>query len=334
MNATGGRHLSWRNLQKYLTTCAPATVRLSGTPNVDLVIDPAEQRIAIRGPWPGTADVPNLDAYRHLDTRVGTDVSGDWVEFAVSGRGVLEEAYPVLTAVADRVQLHGDGMGAAITGVLDSYRQLLSSLGRLTEQQELGLYGELFILYHLIRSVEDGKAVASWRGPTREEHDFGLEIFDIEVKTTLSEDRSHRISSLTQLEPSPDRDLWLVSLQFTIHGTGGRTLPESIQATTEAITNLAVRSLFAEKLANAGWDPANGHLYTRRFTLRSEVLTFTITSEFPAITAHHLQSAGLPVERFSDVSYILSTSGLVPDPPPTELQQIGESWTNISRTST
>ena len=36
----------------------------------------------------------------------------------------------------------------------------------------------------------------------REEHDFGLNRFDIEVKTTLSEDRRHRVSSLTQLEPS------------------------------------------------------------------------------------------------------------------------------------
>ena len=325
MIATGGRHLSWPNLLEYLTAGAPATVRLAGTPNVNLIIEPAEQRIAIRGPWPGTADVPDLAAYRHLDTRVGTDVSGDWVEFAVSGRGVLQEAYPVLTAVADRVQLHGDGMGAAITGVLDSYRRLLSSLGRLSEQQELGLYGELFVLSHLIGSVGEGKAVASWRGPMQEEHDFGLDSFDIEVKTTLSEERSHRISSLTQLEPSPERDLWLVSLQITTYGVGGTTLPESIQTTMDSIANLTVRSLFGERLAGAGWDPAHGHLYTRRFTLRSEVLAFKITSEFPAITAHHLQSAGLPVERFSHVSYILTTSGLVPDPPPTELQRLGAS---------
>lgn len=325
MNAAGGRHLNWPNLLEYLTADAPAIVRIAGTPNVDLVIEPADQRIAIRGPWPSTGDVPDLGAYRHLDTRVGTDVSGDWVEFAVSGRGVLQEAYPVLTAVADRVQLHGDGMGAAITGVLDSYRQLLSSLGRLSEQQELGLYGELFVLNHLMGSVGEGKAVASWRGPMREEHDFGLDSFDIEVKTTLSEHRSHRISSLTQLEPSPGRDLWLVSLQVTTYGVGGTTLPESIQTTMDAIRNLTVRSLLAERLADAGWDPAHGHLYTRRFTLRSEVLTFRITSQFPAITAHHLQSAGLQVERFSHVSYILITSGLVPDPPPTELQQLGAS---------
>ena len=80
----------------------------------------------------------------------------------------------------------------------------------------------------------------------------------------------------------------------------------------------AVRSIFVERLMGAGWDPAHSHLYTRQFTLRNEVLTFRVTREFPAITAHHLQTAGLPIERFSHVSYILSTSGLVPDSPPTE----------------
>ena len=325
MSATGDRHLSWPNLLEYLNAGAPAMVRISGTPGVDLVIEPAEQRVAIRGPWPGTGDVPDLASYRHLDTRVGTDVSGDWVEFVVSGRSVLQEAYPVLTAIADRVQLHGDGMGAAIRGVLDSYRRLLSSLGRLSEQQELGLYGELLVLNHLMGSVGEDKAVASWRGPMHEEHDFGLEGFDIEVKTTLSEDRNHRISSLTQLEPSPDRNLWLVSLQLTTHGVGGTTLPRSIQEMMDAMLSLAARLIFVERLTDAGWDPSHSHLYTRQFTLRSEVLTFEVTSEFPAITAHHLQSAGLPIERFSHVSYILSTSGLVPDSPPAELQGIGAS---------
>ena len=323
MIAAGGWHLSWPNLLEYLNAGAPAMVRMSGTPDLDLVIDPAEQRIAIRGPWPGTWDVPDLAAYRHLETCVGADVSGDWVEFAVSGRGVLQEAYPVLTSIADRVQLHGDGMGAAITGVLDSYRQLLSSLGRLSEQQELGLFGELFVLNHLMGSVGEDRAVSSWRGPMREEHDFGLDRFDIEVKATLSEDRSHRISSLTQLEPSPNRNLWLVSLQFTTHGVGGTTLPESIQTMMDAMLSLTVRSMFVERLMDAGWDLAHSNLYTRQFTLRSEVLTFRVTSEFPAITTHHLQSAGLPIERFSHVSYILSTAGLVADSPPTELQGLG-----------
>lgn len=321
--APGDRHLSWPNLREYLDAGAPAIVRIAGTPEVDLVIEPDEQRIALRGPWPTTGDVPDLVQYRHLDTRVGTSAAGDWVEFAVAGRGVLLEAYPMLLAVADHVQLRGADMGTAIGHVLASYRELLSSLGRLSDDQELGLFGELLVLDRLIGSIGARRAVDSWRGPTREEHDFGLGDFDIEVKTTLTEDRSHHISSMTQLEPSPARSLWLVSVQLTTRGIDGITLPESIDRTMTRLPEPAIRARFADRLTAVGWDPSHGHLYVRRFIPRGEVLAFRVTEEFPAITAQRLRSTGLPIERFSRVSYILHTAGLPPDTPPDELRGLG-----------
>ena len=317
------RHLSWANLTGYLDLGASAIVPIDGAPRVDLIIDPAEQRIAVRGPWPDTGQIPDLAPYRHFDTRVGTGLSGDWVEFAVSGRSVLQEAYPVLVAVADRVQLHGDPMGPAIDRVLSTYHELLSSLGRLRQNQELGLHGELLVLDHLIGSVGDRTAIESWRGPASEEHDFGFGHLDTEVKTTLSEDRIHHISSLTQLEPSHERDLWLVSVQLTTNGVGGSTLPELIEQITVQLSVPTLRVLFSDKLAHLGWDPAHRHLYDRRFTLRGEMRPFKVTPEFPAITARRLDDAGFPIERLSHVSYVLHLSGLPPDPPPPELQGMG-----------
>lgn len=323
MNETiGDRHLSWPNLLEYLDAGAPALVRIAGPPDVDLVIEPDEPRIALRGPWPAAGDIPDLAGYRHLDSRVGTGAAGDWVEFAVSGRGVLREAYPMLVAVADRVQLRGDGMGTAIERVLGTYRELLSSLGRLSEHQELGLFGELLVLNHLIGSIGEHRAVNSWRGPTREEHDFGLDAFDIEVKTTLSEDRSHRISTLTQLQPSPARGLWLVSVQLTTRGVGGSTLTESIEQTANRLSDPFLKTRFADRLTEVGWDPEQAHLYVRRFARRGAVLAFRVTDEFPAITAHRLGSAGFPIERFSHVSYVLHTAGLLPDAPPIALEEL------------
>ena len=321
--AIGDRHLNWLNLLEYLEAGAPAVVRIVGPPDVDLVIEPAEQRVAVRGPWSAASDVPELGQYRHLDTQVGTDATGDWVEFGVSGRWVLREAYPMLVAVADYVQLHGDAMGTAIRRVLASYRELLSALGRLSEHQELGLYGELLVLDHLIGSIGEHRAVDAWRGPTREEHDFGLGDLDLEIKTTLSADRSHRISSLTQLEPSPGRDLWLVSVQLTTRGVGGTTLPELIAQVTNRLSIPAVQTRFTERLAGVGWDAAHSHLYNRQFVQRSRVCVFKVTQEFPAITARRLGSAGFPIERFSDVSYILHTAGLPPNSPPIEIEGLG-----------
>ena len=322
---SGDRHLSWPNLLEYLDTGAPAVVRIAGAPHVDLVIEPDEQRIALRGPWPEAGDIPDLAGYRHLGTRVGTAPSGDWVEFAVRGNDVLREAYPMLVAVADHVQLHGDSMGKAIGHVLSTYRELLSSLGRLSEHQELGLSGELLVLEHLIGSIGEHRAVDSWRGPAREAHDFDLGDFDIEVKTTLSEDRSHRISTLTQLQPSPARGLWLLSVQLTTRGVGGTTLAESIEQTANRLSDPLLKARFADRLTGLGWDPKQAHLYVRRFARRGTVLAFRVTDEFPAITAHRLGSAGLPIERFSHVSYVLHTAGLLPDAPPIELEGLAAS---------
>ena len=316
------RHLSWPNLLVYLEAGAPAAVPIGGSPDLRLIIEPAENRIAVRGPWPVTGEVPDLTAYRHLGIQAGTDASGDWVEFSVAGRGVLREAYPMLIAVADHVQLDGNGMGAAIAHALASYQEVLSALGRLSDHQELGLHGELLVLRHLIDSIGERSAVHSWRGPAREEHDFGLDAFDLEVKTTLSKDRSHRISSLTQLEPSSGRSLWLVSVQLTTTGTGGTTLPELIAHTANRLSVLGLKKLFVERLASVGWDSNQGHLYTRRFALRGQTIVFKIEPGFPAITATRLQLAGFPIERFSDVTYILHTIGLPSDEPPIELKDI------------
>lgn len=322
MTGPNERHLTWSNLVAYLEADAPAAIVISGAPEVRLIIEPSENRIAVRGPWSSAHEVPELARYRHLDLRVGTDASGNWVELAVTGRHVLRGAYSMLTAVADSVQIDGREMGDAIQRAIESHQELLSALGRLSDHQELGLFGELLILGHLIGNVGAQAAVASWRGPISEEHDFGLETIDLEIKTTLTEDRSHHVSSLTQLEPSAGRDLWLVSVQLTTTGVSGSTLPELIEHTNSLLSDLRLKMRFVEQLRHLGWDVNQSHLYTRRFAKRGPTLLYRIDESFPALTPRSLMLAGLPIERFSNVSYVLQTDGLTPDPPPSKLRDI------------
>ena len=320
MKDVDDRHLTWSNLLAYLDAGAPAAISISGSPDVRLMIEPADTRIAIRGPWPTAQEVPDLAVYRHLDIRAGTDLTGDWVELAVTGRDVLRGAYSMLTAVADLVQLDGCDMGNAIQQTIASHQELLSALGKLSDHQELGLFGELLVLGHLIGNVGEQAAVGSWKGPTWEEHDFGFDATDLEVKTTLTEDRSHHISSLTQLEPSPDRALWLVSVQLTTSGVGGKTLPELIKYTSSSLSDLRVKMRFVQQLVSLGWDINQSHLYTRRLGMRGPIWSFKVDADFPALTTRGLISAGLPIERFSNVTYVLHTAGLAPDTPPAILR--------------
>ena len=316
------RHLDADGLAEYLEAGVPALVSIAGTPALTLVIEPGEHRIALRAPYDG-ADLPELTHYRHLALSFGTTAGEDWVEFGVSGGADLVEAYPVLRSVADRVQLSGASVGSAVREVLQIHHQMLSSLGRLTEQQEIGLVGELLVLDHLIGTIGESAAIASWRGPLVEEHDFGLEDIDIEVKTTLSEERAHRISSLTQLVPNPDRALWLISVKLTLGGLAGRTLSQRVEATAESIVSTAVRELFVATLERIGWTGAQSNLYTRRFSVRGPVLAYRVGPEFPAVTPGRLSAGGVPLDRIRALSYILVLEGLSPDPPPPPILELG-----------
>jgi hypothetical protein len=317
------RHLDADGLVEYLRAGVPALVPINGDPVLALVVEPSIPRVAVRAPFDG-GELPELKHYRHLDLVVGSAHGAEWVEFGVSGDVDLLEAYPVLRSVADRVQLEGESVGTAVREVLRAHHQILSSLGRLNEQQELGLVGELLVLRRLIATIGEKSAVASWRGPLSEEHDFGLTEIDVEVKTTLSEQRAHRISSLTQLVPNPNRALWLVSVQMTLGGVVARTLSERVELISDLLTSRELTDVFMTTVGRIGWVPAQSELYTRRFALRGAVQAYEVRADFPAITPQQLVQGRVPLDRIRDLSYILVLDGLTPDNPPHSITHIGE----------
>ena len=262
------RHLDRDRLREYLEAGVPAAVPIDGTPPMKVIVEPAASRIAVRAPWNPPGVLPDLTSYRFLDTVIGSDESGDWVEFGVVASGGLLEAYSALTAVADRIQLDGDDVGTAIDCILDRFHAMLSAIGRLSEKQEIGLFGELLVLRHLVRRVGGELAVEAWTGPSGEEHDFALDGYDIEVKTTVAEGRTHSISSVTQLQATSGRNLWLLSVPLTAGGSAGRSLPELVEAIHGELLSPTAVNAFRSALDAAGWEPGCENLYRRRFILR------------------------------------------------------------------
>ena len=131
-----------------------------------------------------------------------------------------------------------------------------------------------------LQTVAGPSSLSAWRGAANEEHDFGLEEIDVEVKTTSTERRTHWISSLTQLQPTQERPLILVSLQITRGGKSGRTLPAIIN---ELRSSLDVES-FNHKLAGVAWDDDLSDLYADRWIVRTDPAAFVVDDRFPAIT--------------------------------------------------
>ena len=59
----------------------------------------------------------------------------------------------------------GDDLERALHVALDAFRGLLARAPRLSEDQEIGLFGELVALDRLIDGVGETKALAAWLGP-------------------------------------------------------------------------------------------------------------------------------------------------------------------------
>ena len=214
--------LTPETLAAYFDAGHPAEQRLTEDPLCVLGIDPPRGELTLR--TPATGSVIDVSAYRMIRTDI-VEEPGDetvWFRVTIEAKGIEYEAYSLLQAVTDQLQ-QGDDLERALHVALDAFRGLLARAPRLSEDQEIGLFGELVALDRLIDGVGETRALAAWLGPRSEEHDFVLGEADVEVKTTRSERRIHVIHGLGQLTPTPGRPLHLMSAT-------GRPSPSSSSA--------------------------------------------------------------------------------------------------------
>lgn len=305
---TDARHLDLDRLQEYLDADVRAAVPITGTPDARLVVDPDNHRISVRvAVGQDTTITPT--AYRRIATRSVIAEGRRWAECSVEGFDIALEAYPVLCAVVDRIQNEGLEFDEAVTDAVSSFRQVLQLVGQLTEQEEVGLIGELLVLRHLL-SVRGDTALASWRGFAGEEHDFDLGGQDLEVKTTTSERRRHWISTLAQLEPTPGRALWFLSIQITRASSesDGFGIGDLINSIRNELSQAPLVRTYEDAIRTLGWDDELEASYTRRFRLRSRARAFVVDEEFPTLTAAALRRAGLRLSAFPRVTYQIDLS--------------------------
>lgn len=283
MTPADDRHLSTANFLWHVHANLPLIHPVAGTPPVALFIDPDGSRIGLRGP--DASHTPVIPLENVTIRRVALD-GNRFVEVAVTDPVIFADAYPLLCAVADRIQLDGNTTPQALSETLRRWGHLLRIESPISREEEIGLLGELVVLGALIGRFGPDHAVAAWRGSIDEEHDFGLELFDVEIKSTSSEKRLHWISSLTQLVPTGPRELWLVSMQFTAGGDGGTDLG----AVIESIRNLCsptARAAFDEGLRHSAWrDRYAGQ--SGRWRLRTRPATYLVAGEFPRLTPETL----------------------------------------------
>ncbi len=302
------RHLTEEILDEFLKAGPETAVQVPGDPEVRIVFRPGDGGVAVLVAWDGI-EVPDLAVFEHLSARVVTSSGRAWAELAIDDAQVARRAYPILSLIIDRIQLEDRSFASAVVGTVHDFRELLENASGLADDREVGMVGELIVLDHLAAALGMTRALDAWHGPDRAEHDFDLGDADLEVKTTLSEKRVHWIGSLGQLEPTPGRRLWLLSVQLTDGLKTTPTLTQRIERLRARCANTDSKT-FEDRIYRAGWRDIYGATVRRRLRLRSLPLLLPVNTDFPALTTSRFAAVGLPLDRLRELSYSIEVTGL------------------------
>ncbi|MEV0106229.1 PD-(D/E)XK motif protein [Nocardia sp. NPDC050799] len=316
--ADPNEYMTPETLNTYFESGTPTVQVLSTDPQCWLRIDPVRDALQLFTPEMG--DIPDLVAYSRLtvDLDEMDDVACYRVD--VEAGDARYEGYSFLAAVVDAMK-SGQTLAAATQGSVRTFKDLLAKRRGLTPEREQGLIGELLLLRHLLDAVGEHEALKAWLGPQSEEHDFVLSECDAEVKTTTSEKRVHTINSATQLQSSPQRALWLVSIQLTKAGAASDSTSLAILV-GEIRNRLSVaRERFLEYLVSLGWRDADADLYRTKYMLRSQPAAYLVDDDFPAITQPRIDAV-VPQSHFvGGISYRIDVSSLPASVPPQPLTE-------------
>jgi hypothetical protein len=307
-----GRHLTWENFEThFLRPARPALHRIPGAPSTFMFVDDGGSRIGIR--LMIGQEEPKPSPLTQIEVRKILHHGENMLEVSCSTPALYKEFFLFSTNLADLVQLeHTPPLNALEIGVRAWSRLLQRSAG-LSEEQELGLIGELWLLERLVRSG-GSQALVSWVGPSGEDHDFRYGEIELEVKTTSQTDRVHVINGAHQLETSPSHTLFLLSIHLQPSGGQvGFSLADLIGRCRERMTaEDGSLARFNGLLDQLGVNLQDEPRYQRRFNMRSDPVIIDVETECPRITADALQAAMSPggYQRLRGIRYSINVEGL------------------------
>ncbi|MBW8172948.1 PD-(D/E)XK motif protein [Ornithinimicrobium sp. Arc0846-15] len=303
-----GRHLTLDTLLRYWKAGRGVPLVVDGTPPFRIVLDPEGNRLTLTTPFTGTE--PDLSRWQHINFLLTASDSGPSAQLEVDvTQGGVAAAYSLAIGIADLVQLKKQPLAAAISTTIKDQRELFDRRGGLSEQEEIGLVGELLLLEHLMNKVGPGQALAAWVGPRKGEHDFVFTQAHLEVKTTKSQDRIHVIHGLGQLVPHEDVALMLISTQISFGAAGhGATLPQQIaRLRQKAGGNLQQLN---ELLTRSKWRDDASDLHGTVWSPRSTPRAYLVGSQFPALTSSALANVVPQFGRITHVEYRINVTDL------------------------
>ena len=145
--------------------------------------------------------------------------------------------------------------------------------GALSEEQVIGVMGELMALEVMLRAVRDhperrSQVLDTWRGHQQAARDFCFGEVAIEIKTTTTQSSSHHINSLAQIEPMQEegeRMLYLLSIGLIPVPHHGLSLPQKVNQLlgllAEGPERNTLQDRFLEDLRAYGTGTTGGYVH-------------------------------------------------------------------------
>ncbi|CAB3935443.1 PD-(D/E)XK motif protein [Achromobacter insolitus] len=230
----------------------------------------------------------------------------------------------LLTLVANKVlyAIRSEGRDPAVSveRIIDDVRAALRLVTPdLSTNEQIGLFGELWVLSNVLFPTVGARICHLWSGPESERHDFvGLGVH-IEVKTTIRSEPKHEISRLDQLRTPAGKRLLLISVLIERSLGGDETLADRVDEIREKLREDGrALDVFESRLAQLGWHEGlrqTGALL--RFTFR-DVHVFEVAGSFPRLPDDYTPPLGV-----SGIKYSINV-GALPSLDVTEVRQILE----------
>jgi hypothetical protein len=321
-------------LEQRLEQGHPFTEPIPGHPAAELNFDPVTALLSL------VIDHPSrrLPGIEPLELTLAVEARRDLpprLRVGTRDRNLFRYFYDFCAEIIDKTRSAQVDVAVAIDGVWGAWVQLLDRDAVLSQEKQVGLLGELWLLDRLASRHGWAIALTQWHSTANAEHDFALAHLDIEVKSTTSKARVHVIGSPSQLEPAAGRPLFLLSTQLTKApplAEGSFSLAGEVSRLAASIPDLELRGRFHERLRSIDYRSEHERHYGETYCHRSAPVLIEVNDSFPRITNAHLSPLpGNLAARLRELIYRVDVSGLgYPEPSP-QFQTVLPSATNGTR---
>ena len=181
--------------------------------------------------------------------------------------------------------------GSYLATQLSRWSNLMRKSPTLSQEEERGLFGELYLLQTAVKHVGAAKALSSWVGPESAPQDFLFEQGAVEVKSLYDKSGEVKVSSLDQLD-SAGNSLYLVLINLA-QDEIGYTLKDKIAEVKKGFEGFPeLNTIFEEKLFESGYCEDLGKVGTTiKYSVVSSPWYDASAEDFPALRRHSVPSA-------------------------------------------